>query len=141
MIKVGVQTNTKGLDKIIGQLDKGQKAALRSIGNTEVASAQNRIAVSKTAPDGTRWDPMAFSTIRQRTREGTIHLGLLNRTGALLNSIYFKVTGRSLEVGSKATYARYQQDGTNHIPARPFIGWSENSINRIKAVFAELFKP
>jgi phage gpG-like protein len=140
MIKIGITTDTKGLDKKIDQLMSGQIRALQSIGRTEVASAQNRIAVTKTAPDGTRWDPMAFSTIRQRTREGNVHLGLLNRTGALLNSIYSKVTGRTLEVGSRASYAQYQQNGTNHIPARPFIGWSENSINRIKAVFVELFK-
>ena len=136
MISVRFDVNRQKLDKKIESIGPLTRRSLEQIGQTEVASIQNRIAVSKTAPDGTAWAPWSMSTMRARMSDGTAHLGLLYRTGDLFRSIYYKVTNLRLEVGSSSPYARFLQNGTSNIPARPFIGWTSQTINRLKMLIA-----
>lgn len=136
MISVRVDINRQKLDKKIKSIGPITQRSLEQIGKTEVASAQNRISLWKASPDGQEWAPWSIATMRSRRREGTAHLGLLYRTGELFRSIYYKVTNLRLEVGSKAPYAKYLQNGTPNMPARPFLSWSKQTINRLKMLFS-----
>jgi HK97 gp10 family phage protein len=77
-------------------------------------------------------------------RKGTIASGLLNDTGGLLNSISFQQTNDGLAVVASAAYATYLQNGTTKMPARPFMGWSNddkaNIINIINTRLNEAIK-
>lgn len=45
----------------------------------------------------------------------------LQKTGALKESINTTVQGNTIEIGSPLDYAVFNQEGTGHIPSRPFI--------------------
>lgn len=135
-MKLRASVNSSGARNTIvqkaGRITKGTNEALRKAGEQEVQRTQQRIAQEKRSPDGVAWRPWSLATLRQRSREGTLAGGLLNRTGALINSIAFKLTQGTLTVFSSATYAKYLQLGTSRMPARPFIGWSQQGVNSVR---------
>jgi phage virion morphogenesis protein len=123
-----------------GRISKATNEALRKAGEEEVRRTQQRLATEKRTPDGQPWAPWSLATLRQRTREGTLAGGLLNRTGALINSIAFKITQATLTVFSSAPYAKYLQLGTGKMPARPFIGWSKDGVNSVREYLKSITK-
>jgi len=136
MITVKMDVTKQKLEQKIKSIGPLTKRSLEQVGRLEVHSAQNRIAISKTSPDGEAWEPWSIATMRSRMQQGNQHLGLLYRTGELFRSIYYKVTNTTLEVGSRARHAQFLQQGTSKMPARPFIGFTQNSINILKKLFA-----
>ena len=101
---------------------------LELIGQSEVDNARGRIQQTKVNPWGGDWAPWADSTAYSRERKGTAGQGLLWDRGDLLDSIHFAITGESVEIGSDLDYARYLQEGTESMPARPFLGWAEHAL-------------
>lgn len=143
-MKLRASVNATGAKNMIvqkaGRISKATNQALRKAGEEEVRVTRQRITSEKRTPDGTPWRPWALATLRMRMREGTTAGGLLNRTGGLINSIQFKLTKLSLTVFSSATYAKYLQLGTNRMPARPFIGWTAQGVNRVRAYIKDYIK-
>ncbi len=136
MITVKVDVNKQKLEQKIKSIGPLTKRSLVQVGKLEVISTQNRIANTKASPTGQAWAPWSMATLRARTLQGTAHQGLLYRTGELFRSIYYKVTNTTLEVGSRAHYAQFLQQGTSKMPGRPFIGFTQNSINILRRLFA-----
>jgi phage gpG-like protein len=71
---------------------------------------------------------------------------LIGETGALAHQIHFRVKGNVLEVGSSMEYAAMQQFGGKKsefpnlwgdIPARPFLGISDNDIQNINQTIVD----
>jgi phage gpG-like protein len=62
------------------------------------------------APSGVRWAPL---------REGTGKP--LEGSGQLRGSIKLYPNARSFKITSDSPHGSYHQDGTEHIPARPFL--------------------
>ncbi len=143
-MKLRASVNTSGARNMIvqkaGRISKATNDALRKAGEQEVQRTRQRIAEEKRSPDGVAWRPWSLATLRQRTREGTTAGGLLNRTGALINSIAYKITQSTLTVFSSAPYAKYLQLGTNKMPARPFIGWSQAGVNSVREYLKSITK-
>ena len=86
------------------------------------------------------WAPLAESTIR---RKG--HDRILFETGALRESLV-NVGGegniadaneRGLVFGTEVPYAGFLQEGTRRMPARPPVGMSEETLNRLCDRIAE----
>jgi len=71
-------------------------------------------------PDGVAWAPLRPSTLKRRKSSGPP----LTVTGALGGSITRATHNISSQVGTNYETARYHQDGTSRMKARPFIGWS-----------------
>jgi len=143
-MKLRASVNSTGARNTViqkaGRISKATNEILRKAGEEEVRIVRQRIAQEKTSPDGQPWRPWSLATLRQRTRDGTLAGGLLNRTGALINSIQYKLTGFSLTVFSSATYAKYLQLGTNRMPARPFLGWNQDGVNRVREYLRNAIK-
>lgn len=99
-----------------------RKDFLDELGKGLVQEVHNRIANTKSAPDGTRWKPWASSTAKARRRAGTSASGLLFNTGTLANSTEYEVIGDKVVVRNTQSYAQYLQNGTRNMPARPFLG-------------------
>lgn len=127
------------INKTSRQIKRMQTEALHKVGQQQVQAVQDRIRSSKVGPDGKAWRPWSLSTLRQRTKEGTAGLGLLYRTGALLNSIQYKVSKGVLTVFTNMHYGKFLQFGTRKMPARPFIGWG-NELNNIINTLKEAMK-
>lgn len=121
------------------QIEIMRTSELKKIGEEEVKLTQQRIRDSKTGPDGKPWQPWSISTLRQRQRAGNAHLGLLYRTGALLNSIKMKIENGALHIYTDKEYGKYLQFGTPKMPARPFIGWGDR-INSIVKRLTDVMK-
>ena len=119
--------STDGLDEALGTLRllaaKGEDLTpmLDELGEDEVTRVMLRFE-SGTAPNGVWWDELT-------SRDGQP----LMDTGRLYNSIEAQVIGKHrLQVGTATDYAHYHQFGTQHIPARPFLGVSDDLLASIK---------
>ena len=123
--------STDGLDEALGTLRllaaKGEDLSplLDELGQDEKARVLMRFETS-TAPDGTAWQAL------QRPRPRGDGQSLMD-TGVLYGSITAQVIGKhTLQVGTATDYAHYHQFGTQHIPARPFLGVSDDLLASIK---------
>lgn len=122
--------STDGLDEALGTLrllaTKGEDLApmLDELGQDEVARVMQRFEQSR-SPDGTAWQALK----RPRPRGGGRPL---QDTGVLMGSITAQVHGNTLQIGTATDYAHYHQFGTQHIPARPFLGVSDDLLASIK---------
>lgn len=118
---------------------------MNNIGQLLEESTELRISNTKTAPDGTPWRGLSAKTLAQKTgKSGKTRDGILVDTGSLMRSITHEASANSVIVGSGEIYARWHQQGTKHMPARPFLGLSETDVRDINehldARIAELLK-
>lgn len=113
---------------------KNPRPLLSEVGDIIKDDVTKRISKTKVSPNGQKWAPWADSTYISRIKDGTAHLGLLNHTGTLLNSIQKTVKSRQVVIDSTAPYAGFLQSGTKNMPARPFIGISQQAEKDISAL-------
>lgn len=137
--KVRITKTGDGLQKAIDSLDDPTEL-LEQVGEILALSTIQRIVTTKTAPDGKAWAPWARSTLLDRTKKGNAALGLLHDTGALGQSITWRVNGKSVEITSTSPIAPYLQNGTPNMPARPFIGFSKEDLDAAHKATVEYFK-
>lgn len=122
--------STDGLGEALGTLrllaTKGEDLTpmLDELGQDEVARVVQRFEQSR-SPDGTAWQALK----RPRPRGGDRPL---QDTGVLMGSITAQAHGNILQIGTATDYAHYHQFGTQHIPARPFLGVSDDLLTSIK---------
>lgn len=126
--------STDGLDEALLKLRmlaaKGEDLTpmLDELGEDEVTRVMLRFE-SGTAPNGVWWDELT-------SRDGQP----LMDTGRLYNSIEAQVIGKHrLQVGTATDYAHYHQFGTEHIPARPFLGVSDDLLASIQELTVAYF--
>lgn len=116
------------------------QGALRKLATEEVKNAQHRIMVTKQSPDGDNWIEWAQSTRLGRERKGNAGKGLLWDSGNLLRSFKIDINTSDVVISNTAPYANYLQEGTNKMPARPFLGWSKESLERANYIFNDYLK-
>lgn len=149
--KNGVSLNWGGLDKAltgaVGRL-ANRNALMASLGEALVSGTSKRFEKGE-APDGTAWEP-------SRRVQGKKGGQTLVDTAALMKSIDYAATSDSVMVGTNLPYARIHQEGgtirpknKKHlkfktpggkfvsakevtIPARPFIGISEEDKEEVR---------
>lgn len=136
----GTANAQRVIRKRIANLKTAPKTVMEQIAKDQVAEVQNRIRSTKVDAEGRQWAPWSFATMRQRRREGTSSRGLLYRTGRLLNSIRYRISEKTLTIFSNLPYADFLQRGTSKMPARPFLGWTKDSLNRIKQQMTEALR-
>lgn len=110
------------------------------LADQEISNAKTRIRTRKTAPDGTPWQPWSYATMEQRRREGTLSGGLLYKEGLLYESFTKSTSDDHFTVSNDQPYAGYLQFGTADMPARPFLGFSEQTLNQIKQTTLRYFR-
>lgn len=121
-IKVSKPPQKAMIDPIKQKWDK-RSEFMDEVGKDFLALARARIEREKADPMGKRWAPWAEATARARMREGSASGGLLMRTGALRDSLYYELQGQDkVAIRTQNPYAGYLQNGTRRMPARPFLG-------------------
>lgn len=124
----------RNLQQLAGDL----RPALAEIGEDLIDSTKQRF-VTSTAPDGGDW---ALNSVLSTLLYKEGDMPLVNY-GTLSESIQKNVTRDTLEVGSTMKYAAMQQFGGTKeefphlwgdIPARPFLGLSDEDKSDILAV-------
>jgi phage virion morphogenesis protein len=132
-LKFRVATNE--VNAAVGTLTRklNDKAIMQEVGDIIVEDIKHSIAVTKKGPDDKPWKPWAPSTAKGRERKGNAALGLLFDTGKLLRSITAEVKnhgskgGVQVYIGSNTKYAEWLDQGTEKMPARPFLGVSKRA--------------
>lgn len=141
--------------------------ALQDIGEHLAETTKRRFDTS-TAPDGSKWEPNTQTTILNYlggTKGNYTKAGKLSKKGServmgkkpligesrsLMSTINYLVSGNSVEIGSPMIYSAMQQFGGSKtefpnlwadIPARPFLGLSDDDRTNILDILAEYLTP
>ena len=112
---------------------KGWQGLLNTIGIQLESSTRERFATAR-APDGTAWQGLMRRTLQGRISKTTGKItggGILVQTGQLQSSFMYHVQGNTLTIGTHTEYAHHHQAGTRYIPARPFLGISDEDSDTI----------
>lgn len=103
-----------------------------AIGGILESSTRLRIANSKLAPEGKKWAGLSASTLKaKRNKRGKARGSILVSQGNLMRSITHEASANSVIVGSGMAYARFHQEGTRNMPARPFLGLSTDDYTDV----------
>lgn len=122
------------------KLSKGEQKQLLTDLGTAVESQTRERFDTKTAPDGTKWAPLAESTKKYLAKNFPSAQPPLVRTGFLRDSTQYKVHGSAVRIGQSMHYAKYLQDGTKKkdgsekMPARPSLGLSDEDVADLGAI-------
>lgn len=92
------------------------------------------------SPEGQKWKPLSSATIRRKKRHKRDQMKILHDTGELRRSITYEADNHSVRIGSKLKYARTHQFGRGNIPARPFLGVTQNERRHITSMFSQYLK-
>jgi phage virion morphogenesis protein len=151
-----VREALKRLERAGGNL----KPAFQDIGEYLLISHRERFDKEQ-APDGTPWEPLADSTLRRKmlkgvrrgkgqkrktltTSQGT-KAGAINalargkimvERGDLRDLLRYQASGAGLQLGTDRIYGATHQfgDPARNIPARPFLGLSDQDQVEIMAI-------
>lgn len=121
-----------GLQEVEARLSNLRPAFL-SIGEYAIRKANDNFR-GQHDPDGVAWAPLS-ANYRKRKR-GT---KILTESGRLRGSITYQLTALTVTVGTNAKYARAHQEGypKRNLPARPFIGASEEDIEEMGKILLD----
>jgi phage virion morphogenesis protein len=124
----------KYLEKLDLSENKKQEL-LANIGTVVVFQTRDRFK-SKQNPTGLKWAPWSKEYAKTR------HNGhsLLENEGYLEQSIVYKVSGNTVEIGSDEVYAGTHQYGHKGIPARPYLGINQQNKKEIEREIIEYLK-
>ena len=118
---------------------------MKQIGELLAQSTQDRLKAG-ISPDGTAFAPRSPVTIANYARKKVSFGGVLYRGGDLYNQIASESGSDYVEVGSNMAYAAMMHFGGTkaafpnlwgNIPARPFLGISQDDERDILAEIAE----
>ncbi len=131
----------QALAAAVGKIDL--RPALRQVA-LYLNSQARRNFVNQSAPDGTPW---ARFKHKPSARRGGASAKLLRDTGVLMASLTGQagghvedVTAFALRWGTNVPYAKYQNFGTRHLPARPFVGLTPAMVARIEQIIVEYLR-
>jgi len=104
-------------------ISNGQNGIAHALGEAIRDRAKEKIGEYQPSSHGfDAWDPLAQSTMDQRVSKGFPANNPLLRSGELRDSITMRSEGNGAIIGSPLDIALYQENGTEHIPPRPFLG-------------------
>lgn len=122
------------------------RPALEDIGEYLLLQTRSRFDREQT-PQGRPWADISPAWKKQKQKEGRDR-GILHYTLALRDLITYKVTARTLSVGSARPYAAIHQfggqagkGGRSTIEARPFLGLSSDDRQEIIAILRDDIAP
>lgn len=145
-MSVEIEVDARAALAALGRLAAADlKPLMEGIAAEVEGATKRRIEVGKRAPSGTPWAPWSEDYARTR------HAGqsLLRGRGALMDSIVGRVVGDdTVLVGSNLRYAAIHQfgglagmaPGPAAIPARPYLGLSDEERGDLAAMAADFFR-
>ncbi len=106
-------------------------ALMPRLGEYLLRSTQDRFK-SQTAPDGAAWEALAPRTAKRKKYNPD---KVLTERGFLRKGIVWQLLNQTtVEIGSNLKYAATHQFGRGNIPARPFLGLSDQDHRKIGAI-------
>lgn len=138
MAGVRLTLDTRNLDglhhRIEGLAGMDTSSLMPRLGEALLASTQDRFN-TETAPDGTPWQVLQPRTIKRKRHNPA---RILTERGFLHRSIHYQILSpSSVVVGTNLVYGATHQYGRGGIPARPFLGLSDQDRSRIQDVIRD----
>lgn len=162
---IGLDVNLHDIDRLNALMDRVQTfdnhrhELLEMIGATVESQTRRRIEEEQTAPDGSPWP--AWSSGYAATRHG--NQSLLQSEGHLIDSLHYVVGVDDVRIETNLIYAAIHQFGGTikpkngrylvfplgeqtifakevDIPARPFMGLSEDNIDEIEQAMHSFYQ-
>lgn len=124
-----VQEGLKKLQAKIGDLEP----FYRDIGEALLNSTRKRFE-GQTAPDSSKWEALS-PNYQQRKKKNKDKILFLE--GQLFGTLGYQVTPEELLLGTPKEYGATHQFGRDAIPARPFLGVSDEDKKDIMDAIAE----
>lgn len=119
---------------------KNLDTVFKKIGQFEMRQTRRRIRITKESPDKVAWKGWAPGTIKARWNKGNLSQGLLYDTKTMHDLFVLTHSNNHMSLKAGVDYAKFLQDGTENMDARPFMGWSEVSLEFIERSFKRHFK-
>ena len=102
---------------------KALKNALGTAADAVKQTAKNKMGVYQEGIGGfNKWEQLAKVTQEDRAERGFAANEPLLVTGALRDSLHYRVQNLTARIGSTSDIMVYQELGTNKIPPRPVLG-------------------
>jgi phage virion morphogenesis protein len=148
MIDISAELEDRELINALSRLRRkisNMRPAMAEIAETLRSSVEENFAressrgplVASKAKAGA-WAALAPSTLKSRARKGKTGKKL-QVTGQLLASIQTKSSDVEALVGTNKKYARFLNDGTKKMPARPFMVIQQADLREIEQTINEYF--
>ena len=143
-IKIKNDTITPALEALARQMGD-MSDVMNDIGMALVASSEKRLDAG-VSPVGSAFAPRSPVTIKVYQRRGISFGGVLHKSGKLRQNIFHTYGPEHVEIGSVEPYAAMMQFGGTqaqfpnlwgNIPARPFLGVSDQDETDILDILAE----
>ena len=139
-IGIEVRVDDREIRRALQRLvDAGQdlRPAFREIGEYLDLATRERFDRAQ-APDGTRWAPLKPRTLKRKQRRKR-PLDILVDSGDLRDLMRYHVTADRLEFGTDRKYGATHQfgDPRRNIPARPFLGLSDDDRREVLDILQE----
>jgi phage gpG-like protein len=135
-------TITTNVAEVVGMLNgyvarmRDMRGTMERIGTYAGNKALLAIMDEKDDPEGQPWTEWRDTTREHRIRKGTEKTGLLWDDGTLLASIKVQAGLRQVTVGTDVPYAKFLQEGTSKMAARPLLGWSDEDVEYAERLIA-----
>jgi phage virion morphogenesis protein len=136
------------LSEFIGRTEN-LKPALDNLGEYLVRKTRTRFDTS-TAPDGTKWAPLADKTKKAKQRRATTGKpyrtkadpsAILKDAFTLRDSITYQISSSTLQVGTSIAYGIYHQseEPRTRLPRRAFLGLDGTDRAEALEIFRDHF--
>jgi phage virion morphogenesis protein len=128
-----LRRKTGNLRPVMSEIAETMRSSVEE--NFKQESARKPIGGAK----GGAWQALAASTEKARARIGKTGRKL-QVTGQLLASIQTKTSDGEAIIGTNKKYARFLNDGTKRMPARPFLVLQQADVDEMKQIVQEHFR-
>ena len=144
---------TNAIERLTAARDVPAWLSMETVGVMLESQTEERFDITKTGPDGEAWVPWspAYKKTRQahhslliggqdprRKRDGTTDDG--HSGGMLRYTLLSEANGLLAMVGSPMVYAATHQYGRGGIPARPFLGISDDNERQLEDLVVDMWK-
>lgn len=125
---IRIEIDLRPVTRMISSVQGGAERAENYLEEVGEAAQREFGRIMETEGNG-GWPDILEKTKQVKNKKGAGSRPILQRTGALFASLtrrgapgnVFERRQRSLDVGTKLPYARFHQQGTGYMPARPFV--------------------
>ena len=130
-----ITVQIEGLEEVIASVDGLTQIQadqlLEVVANVIAGQNRRRVLEDTHGPNGEAWPPLNEKYAQSPRKKGN---KILVVTGNMARSIGYEVSGDTAWIGPSAYYAGYVHGGTSKMPARPFIGVSQDNRSEIEKV-------
>lgn len=137
-VNIRIDINEGEVLRVLGEIARRAAdltPAFQDIGEALLNSTKDRFAEQQ-APDGTPWEALSPAYQERKKKNKDLILVL---DGYLHDTIRYQASAEELRVGTDRIYGATQQfgDPRRNIPARPFLGLSEDDQTMVLEVLRE----